>query len=115
MISVVEDLPALRISERPNARDAQGSNPAVVDVELRTRQGHVVVPVQLELVPQWRGGHRTWWRCPRCGARRGVLHAVAMASGPQLGCRGCFGLAYASQRLSRAQRRSMKVPSASMA
>lgn len=92
MISVVEDLPALRISERPNARDAQGSNPAVVDVELRTRQGHVVVPVQLELVPQWRGGHRTWWRCPRCGARRGCSTRWPWRRGRSSGAGGALGL-----------------------
>lgn len=39
------------------------------------------------------GGRRSWFLCPDCGRRVGVLYI-----GRQFACRRCCGLAYASQR-----------------
>ena len=53
------------------------------------------------------GGHRTWFRCPRCGKRVALLYG----SGKLFLCRHCYDLAYGSQqetmsdRLMRKQRK----------
>jgi hypothetical protein len=51
--------------------------------------------VWLERTPQHYGGHRIWWRCPRCQQRRAVIYGVA--SDGRFGCRGCMHLAYSSE------------------
>ena len=53
------------------------------------------------------GGHRTWFRCPRCGKRVALLYGA----GKLFLCRHCYDLAYGSQqetmsdRLMRKQRK----------
>ena len=48
------------------------------------------------------GGHRNYWRCPRCGR---TCEVVVMAShGRWWGCRRCLRLRYRSQGLDRASR-----------
>jgi hypothetical protein len=42
------------------------------------------------------GAERPMVRCPRCGARRNALYTRPGVAG--IGCRGCFHLAYASER-----------------
>lgn len=51
--------------------------------------------VRLVTAPTAHGGERTWWACPGCGRRCGLLFL-----GPgrdRLGCRLCCGLVYRSQ------------------
>jgi hypothetical protein len=53
------------------------------------------------------GGERTWFSCPDCGERVGVLYA----QGPHFSCRHCLNLIYESQKtdsLIRAVRRQQK-------
>ena len=50
-----------------------------------------------------KGGWRSWWTCP-CGTRRGVLFLRSR----RWGCRGCRGLPYRSQRMSRLERAMAK-------
>jgi hypothetical protein len=52
-----------------------------------------------------KGGVRAWWACPICNARRGVLFLRSRV----WGCRGCMGLPYRSQRMSRLERATAKV------
>ena len=40
------------------------------------------------------GGHRTWFRCPRCGKRVALLYGA----GKLFLCRHCYDLAYGSQQ-----------------
>ncbi len=42
------------------------------------------------------GGLRYWFECPLCGHRRLVLHVHPITHA--VGCRGCLGLKYRSQR-----------------
>lgn len=42
------------------------------------------------------GGTRRWFKCPVCGRRRLVLLVHPISH--QVGCRGCLGLKYRSQR-----------------
>jgi len=46
------------------------------------------------------GGERPWWLCPGCGRRAIRLYQLAGA----LRCRNCYGLVYASQRATAADR-----------
>ena len=50
------------------------------------------------------GGDRPWWRCPKCGSRRGVIYR----QGTSWGCRDCLRLRYRSHRLSRRNRFALK-------
>ena len=61
-------------------------------------------PVNLDWTPCNYGGTRTWFLCPRCGRRVGVLFG-----GKRFLCRHCQGVAYAVEnenRLDRLLRRS---------
>jgi hypothetical protein len=49
-------------------------------------------PVLIEWTPCPYGGSRPWFRCPRCNARRAVLHGLA--NDGRFGCRGCLNLVY---------------------
>ena len=73
-----------------------------------TRAGeHVDELVDLDRTSCNYGGERTWFLCPRCGRRVGVLFA-----GRRFWCRHCHGIAYAVEnedKLSRALRRSNKL------
>ena len=63
--------------------------------------------VDLDRTPCNYGGTRTWFLCPRCGRRVGVLFA-----GRRFWCRRCHGIAYAVEnedKLSRVLRRSNKL------
>lgn len=63
--------------------------------------------VDLDRTPCNYGGTRTWFLCPRCGRRVGVLFG-----GRRFWCRHCHGIAYAVEnedKLSRALRRSNKL------
>lgn len=68
---------------------------------------HVDETVYLDRTPCNYGGMRTWFLCPRCGRRVGVLFA-----GRCFWCRHCHGIAYAVEnedKLSRVLRRSNKL------
>ena len=73
-----------------------------------TRAGEQVDElVDLDRTPCNYGGTRTWFLCPRCGRRVGVLFG-----GRRFWCRHCHGIAYAVEnedKLSRALRRSNKL------
>lgn len=63
--------------------------------------------VDLDRTPCNYGGTRTWFLCPRCGRRVGVLFG-----GRRFWCRHCHGIAYAVEnedKLSRVLRRSNKL------
>jgi hypothetical protein len=61
---------------------------------------HVLQDVQLTYSLGPRGGQRTWFRCPTCPRRVGVLYH---ANDLPFRCRTCCGLAYPSQYQSRDQ------------
>lgn len=50
--------------------------------------------IQLCQSPCNYGGHRYWFKCPKCDQRAAVLHA----QGDRFYCRNCLNLAYQSQR-----------------
>jgi len=64
------------------------------------RIGNHVQPLSVTYTPCGKGGRRPWWNCPACGARRGVLFLRRR----NWGCRGCMGLPYRTQRMSRRDR-----------
>ncbi|MFO0800571.1 MAG: hypothetical protein U0804_24140 [Gemmataceae bacterium] len=51
--------------------------------------------------PAAHGGERTWWSCPGCGRRCGLLYLVPGRD--RLGCRVCCRLVYRSQYEQRAR------------
>lgn len=62
-----------------------------VDVEI---DGHAYQQL-LALTPTGlgsHGGHRWWWKCPRCGKRRLHLYLAGEAA-----CRTCLRIRYSSQ------------------
>lgn len=64
--------------------------------------------VMLDRTPCTLGGNRTWFRCPTCGRRVGVIYGA----GRLFACRKCKGLPYGSQRESeddRAARRADRI------
>lgn len=64
--------------------------------------------ISLESTPCALGGHRRWFTCPTCNRRVAVLYIA----GRLFACRGCKGLAYASQGESdedRAARRANRI------
>ena len=66
--------------------------------------------VNLERLPGRYGGHRQWFRCPRCGMRRAVL--FGFAEDARFGCWGCMDLVYACQderKMSRLWRQQAKL------
>ena len=73
-----------------------------------TRTGEQVDElVDLDRTPCTYGGARTWFLCPRCGRRVGVLFA-----GRRFLCRHCHGIAYAVEnedKISSLLRRSNKL------
>jgi hypothetical protein len=76
---------------------------AVPDAVIIRIGGHVQ-PLGISYTACGKGGRRPWWRCPACGARRGVLFLRRR----NWGCRGCMGLPYRSQRMSRLDRARAK-------
>ena len=50
--------------------------------------------IQLQSTPCRFGGARQWFTCPRCSKRVAILYGP----GQFFACRGCYGLAYASQK-----------------
>ena len=87
---LVEDFLRLPISSVPNGSRA----PVGVRVEVEAEHLKYEVGVELTSSRLWHGGKRWWWLCPRCGARRSVL----LLWGTTIGCRGCLGAVYRSQR-----------------
>jgi ribosomal protein S27AE len=55
--------------------------------------------IELDRTAQRLGGKRSWFKCPRCGDRCGILYHKE-----RFACRKCHRLAYASQRQSPQQR-----------
>jgi hypothetical protein len=51
--------------------------------------------VQIDRTSGRYGGIQSWFRCPRCGARRAVL--FGFADDGKFGCWGCMDVVYASQ------------------
>lgn len=51
--------------------------------------------VWIERTECYFGGHRSWFRCPRCSLRCAVLYGVA--SDGKFGCRSCMRLGYSSE------------------
>ena len=80
---------------------------------VRVVVGAVVVDVGVRWYPQpqaSRGGGGGWsmtLACPRCGDSRRSLYLLRAPS-PVVGCRGCLGLAYRSQGVTRGERLRVK-------
>lgn len=82
------------------------------DVTLTAREGEVLLEsgpvrtrVRLERVPMRFGGHRTWFLCPACGQRRGMMFLGSNA----WACRCCLRLKYPSSREDRHGRLGRKM------
>lgn len=92
----------------PTASIGVFTNPDSIRLMYGTKDGeHVDELVDLDRTPCNYGGTRTWFLCPRCGRRVGVLFA-----GRRFWCRHCHGIAYAVEnedKLSRVLRRSNKL------
>lgn len=80
--------------------------PLSAEVEMRLpgqpTQRHTI---ELDTTPLHFGGHRVWWKCPRCHARVGVLYW----QGWRWQCRQCAGLVHESTRQSDDSRAFAKV------
>ena len=89
---MIEDHPRLGIAAVSALLPAD-SNHAVVEIDVDVDGHRAARSVMLEATPlPRRGGQRWWWRCPRCGRRRGHLYLVG-----DVVCRECAGIRYASQ------------------
>jgi hypothetical protein len=58
----------------------------------------------IERVPQYFGGHRSFFQCPRCSRRCRFLYGEPFLAATGWKCRKCWDLAYASQRQRRQAR-----------
>jgi hypothetical protein len=65
----------------------------IVTLRYTTNGAGVMEPIRLERTPCNYGGHRTWFRCPRCARRVALLY---LRSG-RFACRHCQQVAYTSQ------------------
>jgi len=92
----------------PTASIGVTTSPDSIRLSYSTRAGEQVDElVDLDRTLCNYGGMRTWFLCPRCGRRVGVLFA-----GRRFWCRHCYGIAYAVEnedKISRLLRRSNKL------
>jgi len=110
-IGVIEDFPLLRTrhlrGEDADTLQAAGFEGYYIGVPPRVelqRDGKLYAEVRLDLVP-FNDTVRPLMRCPRCGARRGVL---VHPSG--IGCRGrdCLNLTWRTTRQTSRERRELR-------
>jgi hypothetical protein len=60
--------------------------------------------VTIEKLPQYFGGHRSFFQCPSCSRRCRLLYGEPFLAASGWKCRKCWNLAYASQRQRRRAR-----------
>ena len=90
--SLVEDTPRLGIADVRSVL-AEGVDEAVLELDLDVDGQRLVQKVVLTATPLPQpGAQRWWWKCPRCGQRRGHLYLVG-----DVLCRRCALVGYASQ------------------
>jgi hypothetical protein len=74
--------------------------PDRIMLDYRVNGEPVQESIHLEHTPCHYGGSRTWFQCPNCGKRSGVLYLA----GKYFVCRKCGGIHYASQSESETDR-----------
>jgi hypothetical protein len=76
----------------------------VLSYGLRSSTETVEQRVRTQTTPCHLGGQRYWFVCPRCNKRVALLYAP----GRLFACRGCWGLAYATQKENAGDRASSR-------
>jgi hypothetical protein len=102
----------------PAAPAWQCPPPGVIAVSVAGERARVVydfadVRIAIERTPCNYGGTRTWWSCPSCERRCGVLYGPSHDG--QFSCRMCLNLGYASDsedRFDRMERKQRKLEAA---
>lgn len=82
------------------------SGAAIIEGRWGTDGGVVRADVDIEHTACALGGHRPWWRCPRCVRRTALLYVEADKT---WACRRCAGLDYACRYEPRLGRLALRV------